>query len=98
MGGVFHLPVFDDLSWPSVYRWALESDYSVIAADLGKGTDFTGFNWPRRTLLCIGGEASGLISVPEGDIQEHVFIPLAKGAESLNAGVAAGILLYAARP
>ena len=97
MGGVFHVPVFDNVGWATLSRWALDSGYRVIAADAGRGRDYSGFDWPEKTLLCIGGEAAGLSSVPERDVEERVFIPLAPGAESLNAGVAAGILLYAAR-
>jgi TrmH family RNA methyltransferase len=94
MGGVFHVPVFIDLSWATVGRWALEQGYTVIAADAGGGTDYRKLTWPDKTLLCIGNEARGLVSVPPDEVAERAFIPLAEGAESLNAAVAAGILIF----
>ena len=94
MGGVFMLPVFTDLSWATVGRWALDQGYAVVAADAGGGTDYRRLAWPDKTLLCIGNEARGLASIPPEAVDERVFIPLAEGAESLNAAVAAGILIF----
>ena len=97
MGGIFHLPVFTDLIWATASRWILDQGYAVIAADPGGGLDYRQMKWPVKTLLCIGGEARGLTSIPSDEIAEHVFIPLAEGAESLNAAVAAGILIFESR-
>ena len=97
MGGVFNLPVFCDIDWAEAYRWVLETGYKAIGADAGKGLEYGAYQWPKRSLICVGGEAAGITSIPEDAIEEHVFIPLEHGAESLNAGVATGILLYAAR-
>jgi TrmH family RNA methyltransferase len=96
MGGVFHLPVFSDLDWPGVARWALDNDYQIIGATARGGLDYRRLVWPAKTLLCIGSEASGLMSVPPNALTARVTIPLAAGAESLNGAVAAGILIYAA--
>lgn len=94
MGGIFNLPVFCGLPWASVAKWAGAQGFSVIAADSGGGEDYRSMVWPGKTLLCIGNEGAGLASVPEEDVDRRVTIPLAQGADSLNAAVAAGILIF----
>jgi len=97
MGGLFRLPVFTDIDWPTAARWAFDRGYTVVAADTTGGADYRDLQWPERTLLCIGGEATGLVTIPAQDIAQRVSIPLAEGAESLNAAIAASILIYEAR-
>ncbi|MEL7624782.1 MAG: RNA methyltransferase [Clostridiales bacterium] len=96
MGGIFHLPVFTDVTWSIAARWALDQGYQTVAADAGGGRDYRKLAWQGKTLLCIGNEARGLLTIPLAEVDERVFIPLAQGAESLNAAVAAGILIYEA--
>lgn len=94
MGGIFHVPVFTDITWSGAARWALDHGYTAVAAEAGGGTDYRRMKWPERALLCIGNEARGLLTIPADEVAEHVFIPLAEEAESLNAAVAAGILIF----
>ena len=94
MGGVFHAPVFADIDWQTTVKWALARGYAIVAADSSKGVDYRKASWREKTILCVGSEALGLNSIPEEDIDEYVHIPLAKDAESLNAAVAAGILIF----
>ncbi len=96
MGGIFHLPVFTEVTWSAAARWALDQGYKTVAADAGGGRDYRRLPWQNKTLLCIGNEARGLLSIPLTEVDERVFIPLAQGAESLNAAMAAGILIYEA--
>ncbi|MEA4893070.1 MAG: RNA methyltransferase [Peptococcaceae bacterium] len=96
MGGIFHVPVCVEQDWDQVARWALGRDYTVVAADIRDAVDYRLYSWPKKTLLCIGNEGRGLLSVNPRDIAARVMIPLAGGAESLNAAVAAGILIFEA--
>ncbi|MCL2121734.1 MAG: RNA methyltransferase [Clostridiales bacterium] len=96
MGGIFHVPVINGVDWPGVARWAIVNGYEVIAAESGAGRDYRRINWPKKTLLCIGNEAQGLITIPAAEVKERVYIPVKEGAESLNAAVAAGILVFEA--
>jgi TrmH family RNA methyltransferase len=52
-------------------------------------------NWSAWALI-IGSEAHGASPVAEQIAAHRVYIPMASGAESLNAAVAAGILLFEA--
>ena len=96
MGGIFQVPVFSDVSWPVLARWTIDQGYTLIAADSSGGKDYRRMDWPEKTLLCIGSEARGFITIPAEEAAERTYIPLAGGAESLNASVAAGILIFEA--
>jgi TrmH family RNA methyltransferase len=49
---------------------------------------------PDRLALVVGNEGSGISPAVQAIAHQLVAIPLARGAESLNVAVAAGILLY----
>ena len=96
MGGIFNVPVCVERDWDEVARWAIRQGYSVVAADIREAEDYRRYVWPKKTMLCVGNEGRGLITVKPEDIAARVMIPLAGGAESINAAVATGILIYEA--
>ncbi len=61
------------------------------------GTDFQGADYTPPVAVCIGAEGTGLAPELLALSQERVFIPMCGRVESLNAAVAAGIILYQAR-
>lgn len=68
--------------------------YRIIASDL-KGTDFYAMENPgERFVLVIGNEARGISEDVREAADVRVRLPMRGGAESLNAAVAAGILMY----
>jgi TrmH family RNA methyltransferase len=52
---------------------------------------------PPSLALAMGNEGAGLTADVRGAVSDLVALPMAPGVESLNVGVAAGILLYALR-
>ncbi len=94
MGSVFHLPVFKT-ELPG-YLAALKSRGSrVVCAHLKGDADFA-FDW-RHTCLVIGNESRGVSDAVMTCATDTVRIPMYGKAESLNAAVAAGILIYKIR-
>lgn len=70
----------------------------LVATSAHEGTPFKAFDWTRRPLaLCIGNEGEGLPAEIAAACAEHVTIPMKGRAESLNAAVAASILLFQAQ-
>lgn len=67
----------------------------LIAADAA-GSPVAGFSWPAGFILAIGNEANGLSDELLRQASFRIAIPHQATMESLNAAVAAGILLYAA--
>lgn len=60
------------------------------------GVRYDTVDWTEPTLLIVGAEAHGTSALGNGLQTITASIPLAKGVESLNVGMAAGILLFEA--
>ena len=53
---------------------------------------------PAKIALVIGSEATGVSPAVAAKADQRIKIPLALGADSLNAAVSGGILMYLFRP
>lgn len=91
MGAHFHLPMYS-LSWEEI-RGLIRS-LPVFLADAHGKTTYTAADFTQPFALVIGGEAHGA----SADLQTlhpiPIRIPMPGGTESLNAAIAAGILLF----
>jgi TrmH family RNA methyltransferase len=99
MGALFHRPPLyvDDL--PSFLRSAEEAGLSTLAATL-EGNPLSGEGVPGRSVLVIGSESHGVSAAVREVCGREVGIPRfgdAHTVESLNAAIAAGVLLSALR-
>lgn len=94
MGSLFHIPVlYEDMV---MYTSRLLSrGYRVACADID-GTEVFDFD-ADRTCLVIGNEARGISDDMLDICTDRIRIPMYGQAESLNAAVAAGILIYKIR-
>jgi tRNA G18 (ribose-2'-O)-methylase SpoU len=68
-----------------------------VAAVPRSGVDPDALDWSGRVAVWIGGEGSGLPIHIVRRCPRRVAIPMTDPVESLNAAVAAGVLVYAAR-
>lgn len=96
MGGLWDVDivVVDDL--PTLLEAARKQGYPVYGADLG-GELVRTWNPPKEAVLVLGSEAHGLSPAVRDLLDAAIRIDGSddrKGVESLNVGVAAGILLY----
>jgi TrmH family RNA methyltransferase len=73
-----------------------EHGFRAIATSSHKGRPLDELNLRGRVLLLIGGEGAGLPPAITAQADELVTIPHSPRVESLNAGIAASILLYEA--
>ena len=94
MGSVFHLPVIDRLELKDVIPELKSSGFKIFASEVREGEDFTKIKYPEKICLLIGSEATGISKEILGLADERIKIPIYGKAESLNASVATGILLY----
>jgi len=70
----------------------------ILTARTGAGSiAYTGADYSPPLAICVGGEGSGLPPEIERAAETAIYIPMAPPVESLNAAVAAGIILYRAR-
>lgn len=93
MGSLFHLPLARCRAG-ELFAWAGETGAALVAADpyAREGCDQVAL--PERCVLVIGNEAHGLSETDLTACDLRIRIPMPGRAESLNAAVAAGILLY----
>lgn len=97
MGSMFRVPF--------VYSENLESDiealkkkgYVVCAAHLKGTEDFSSVKYPLQTAFMIGNEGNGLKDETASLADKYIRIPMGGKLESLNAAVAAALLMYETR-
>ncbi len=96
MGSIYRMPFYyaDDLE--KTLAQMKRDGYAVYAADLAGACDYDQADYTGKTVILIGNEGNGLskplLALADGAVR----IPMEGKAESLNAAMAAGILMYEA--
>jgi TrmH family RNA methyltransferase len=95
MGAHFRLPI-RQLGWDGIIQFLKTPgcNFRVYLADSTAGIPYTRVNWRSPLALIIGGEAGGAGAEALTLADEKVHIPMPGGSESLNAAVAASILIF----
>lgn len=94
MGATFLLPLALEVDLPPVLSTLARRGVEVIAGDpAGESTLFEASLVPPLVVV-VGGEAGGLTPKVRETVTRRLRIPMAEGVESLNAAVAAALLLY----
>ena len=92
-GSIFRLPVVQATLEDALARLR-ENSVRLVATSSHKGTPLPGASLTGPIAVVIGGEGAGVPRDLLGKADEVVAIPHAPQVESLNAGVAASIVLY----
>jgi TrmH family RNA methyltransferase len=79
---------------PAILAALQASGRAILHADAGAGVRYTDVDWRDAVALVIGGETEALSTELAPCVSQRVAIPMRGGMESLNAGVAASVLLY----
>lgn len=93
MGAHFHLPI-RNLDWQEIDHRLISSKLKVYLADASAGKQYTQAEFKYPCALIIGGEVGGAGEQAQAMADEQVHISMPGDAESLNAAVAAGVLLF----
>jgi len=91
MGAHFHIPIVE-ASWESLAERL--AGLEVWLAEARAGEAYHQVDWRQPCALIIGSEAEGPSAAARRLARHGVHIPMPGQAESLNAAVAAGILLF----
>jgi RNA methyltransferase, TrmH family len=94
MGAHFHVPLIADVDWAALP--SLVGERQILLAGAREGVPYWEVDWSQPTAIVVGSEAHGPSAAAAGLATSRVSIPMAKGAESLNAAAAAAVLLFAA--
>jgi len=94
MGSIFHIPInlSQDLSY--ALKEIKSKNIRVYAAHTKGNINYYEADMTQSTAIVIGNEAFGISDKTMELADELISIPIAGRAESLNASVAAGILMY----
>jgi TrmH family RNA methyltransferase len=95
MGATFRFPTAQ--ADEDEFRVWMQRARTVLWAALMDGSAIERLERPERLALVVGNEGSGIRPAIAELATAQVAIPLARGAESLNVSVAAGILLHEMR-
>ncbi len=93
MGAQFHLPI-SALSIPEIIGYCDSHRIQIFIADSNNGESCWKQNYQAPLALVIGNEANGPSVAFQSPHTQNTKIPMPGGFESLNAAVAAGVLLF----
>lgn len=96
-GAVEHLPVARVRNVADCLAEAKEAGAWVYGASAEAERTYTDVDWSGRAALVLGSEGSGLRPRVADSCDELIAIPVAGRVASLNASVAAGVIMFEAR-
>ena len=94
MGAHLRLPMAT-MTWPGIASHLAGT--TTWLADVRGAVSYTQVDWTQPSALIIGGEAEGASPEAEKLATGRVSIPMQRGVESLNAAVAAAVILFEAK-
>jgi TrmH family RNA methyltransferase len=92
MSGVFFTKLYE-AERNELIELMQSSNIPLVIADMG-GVNAFSFTPPKQFALVIGNEANGISKEARGAADLSVSIPMRGTQESLNAAVAASVLMY----
>ncbi len=96
MGSVYHLPIWHCGSIQEAMSFCKENGFSLYASHLEGAVSIYDADLSDNTALIIGSEADGISAEALHHADVLVRIPMDGRAESLNASVAAGVMIFEA--
>ncbi|PLR68360.1 MULTISPECIES: TrmH family RNA methyltransferase [Bacillaceae] len=92
-GSIFHIPIIKRKLDQAISELK-DQDVAIYGTSLQNGVDYRKAEIKESFALLIGNEGSGVNENWLKLTNQNLYIPIYGKAESLNAGIAAGILLY----
>lgn len=97
MGGLFHLPIVEDVNLPAIVGRLKTAGYKIYVADAAGEAYAEDVRYSDRAFVIMGNEAHGVSASLKHSADVRVAIRRYGLAESLNVGVASGVLLSVIR-
>jgi TrmH family RNA methyltransferase len=95
-GSLFQVPLVSGVSAGEAVSALRQKGFRLVGAEAHGGRYYADCDLAGRVALLIGNESQGVDPAVAASFDEVVTIPLARGVESLNAGIAAAILCFEA--
>jgi TrmH family RNA methyltransferase len=94
MGALFDMPVAKELSFNQAIDLCKKANCRVVALDANAAKPYWDIDLAGPVAIAVGNEGSGFTESDLALVDEVVSIPMNPSAESLNAAMAAGIVLF----
>ncbi|MBP3452691.1 MAG: RNA methyltransferase [Clostridia bacterium] len=94
MGSIFRMPMVVTSDLPGYLTDLREDGYSIISSQLDGEPFYQRSPVGEKFCLIIGNEGNGISDEVKATATHRVKLPMRGGAESLNAAIAAGIMMY----
>ncbi len=94
MGSIFRMPVEITDQLPLALHQLKEEGWSILSSQLDGTPFFRREPVGDRFCLIIGNEGNGISPSVQAEATHKLRLPMRGGAESLNAAIAAGIMMY----
>lgn len=94
MGSVFHIPIIEIDTLPEIAETLKNAGVAVFAADISGSIDYYDASLTNNAAVIIGNEARGITEEAKKLSDALVRIPMPGRAESLNASVAASLIMF----
>jgi 23S rRNA (guanosine2251-2'-O)-methyltransferase len=92
-GAVEHVPIARVTNLSQAIKSLKEAGFWIFGTDMN-GTDYRKWNTQGKIALIIGNEGRGMSSNLKKEVDEMLSIPMTGHVQSLNASVAASLLIY----
>lgn len=93
MGSIFRMAIENTPDFPAALAKLRAQGYDILSSELS-GAPFYAREKSERAVLIIGNESAGVSEAASREATQRLRLPMRGGAESLNAAVAAGIMMY----
>ncbi len=94
MGSIFRMPVEITDQLPQALHQLREQGWSILSSQLDGTPFFHRDPVGEKFCLIIGNEGNGISPAVQAEATHRLRLPMRGGAESLNAAIAAGIMMY----
>ncbi len=96
MGSLFHLPIFDGISYEEVVSSLRIAGVNLFATSLASSNLYYEADFKKPAAVIFGNEGSGVHETLLNQADSAIFIPILGKAESLNVAASAAVILYEA--
>lgn len=94
MGSIFRMPIQVTSDLPAALNRLRAEGYSILSSQLDGEPFYQRSPVGERFCLIVGNEGNGISDAVKATATHRVKLPMRGGAESLNAAIAAGIMMY----
>lgn len=94
MGAIYRMPFVYADDFKETLKQIKQNNITIYAAHLAATCDYDEVNYQGKCAIMIGNEANGLSDEIAQMSNHYIKIPMAGNVESLNAAIAAAILMY----